>query len=59
MSITFVNSRPRAGSYENPFQLPPPSVLGNVTIVASTSAGVRTPFVYSWLLSHRSLQNAA
>src|SRR5262245_4640544 len=38
--ITLVKTRPRVGSYERPFQLAPPSVLGNVTIVASTAGGV-------------------
>src|SRR5436190_14194852 len=32
MSSTFVNRRPRTGSYEKPFQFAPPSVLGNVTM---------------------------
>src|SRR5262245_43089667 len=36
MFITLVNASPSVGSYEKPFQLPPPSVLGNVTIVPST-----------------------
>ena len=34
--MMFVNNRPRTGSYERPLQLPPPSVLGNVTIVRSS-----------------------
>src|SRR3954469_14150682 len=38
--ITLVNARPSVGSYEKPFQLPPPMVLGNVTIVPSTPGGV-------------------
>src|SRR5436309_3053039 len=31
---------PSVGSYDRPFQLPPPTVLGNVTIVPSTPGGV-------------------
>src|SRR5207249_10688989 len=38
--ITLVNTRPSVGSYDKPFQLPPPSVLGNVTIVPSVPGGV-------------------
>ena len=57
--ITFVNARPSVGSYEKPFQLPPPSVLGNVTIVPSTPGGVYGPFVYIAFVSHSSLQYAA
>src|SRR3954465_4781919 len=56
MFITLVNTRPSVGSYENPFQLPPPSVLGNVSIVPSASGGVYGPFVYIPFLSQSSLQ---
>src|ERR1051325_4679061 len=38
--IALVNTRPSDGSYAVPFQLPPPIVLGNVTIVPSVPAGV-------------------
>ena len=54
--ITLVNTRPSDASYDVPFQLPPPSVLGNVTIVASVLAGVYGPFVNMPFFSHRSLQ---
>src|SRR5580765_3497227 len=43
--ITLVNASPSVGSYESPFQLPPPSVLGNVTMVPSTPGGVYGPLV--------------
>src|SRR4051812_42368309 len=56
MFITLVNARPSVGSYENPLQLPPPSVLGNVSIVPSTSGGVYGPFVYIALSSQSALQ---
>src|SRR3954469_23451517 len=54
--ITLVNASPVVGSYEKPFQLPPPTVLGNVTMVPSTPGGVNGPLVYIAFLSHRSLQ---
>ena len=59
MFITLVNARPSVGSYENPLQFPPPSVLGNVSIVPSTSGGVYGPFVYIALSFHSPLQYAA
>ena len=52
----FVNNRPRTGSYERPLQLPPPSVLGNVTIVRSSVGGVNIPRVNILLSSQRSRQ---
>ncbi len=57
--ITLVNARPSVGSDESPFQLPPPTVLGNVSIVPSTPGGVYGPFVYIAFASQSSLQNAA
>src|SRR5437868_674638 len=56
MFITLVNARPSVGSYEKPLQLPPPRVLGNVSIVPSTPGGVYGPFVYIALSSHSALQ---
>ena len=56
MFITLVNARPSVGSYEKPLQLPPPSVLGNVTHRA-VHAGRRVgPFVYIALSSQSVLQ---
>src|SRR5262245_8174453 len=57
--ITFVTSRPSSGSYANPFQLPPPSVLGNVTIMPSVPAGVNGPLASIPFVSHNCLQYAA
>src|SRR5438874_8506245 len=53
--ITLVNTRPSVGSYDSPFQLPPPTVLGKVTIVPSGPGGVYGPLVYIRLLFHSSL----
>ena len=51
-----MNARPSVGSTDRPFQLPPPSVLGNVTIVPSVPGGVYGPLVYIALVCHSSLQ---
>ena len=54
------SARPSSvGSYDSPFQLPPPTVLGKVTIVPSGPGGVYGPLVYIRLLFHSSLQYAA
>ena len=55
----FVKRRPRRESYDSPLQLPPPSVLGNVTIVPSSPGGVKIPFVYILWVFQSSLQYAA
>src|SRR5439155_16598459 len=44
---------PSVWSYDRPFQFPPPTVLGNVTIVPSTPGGVYGPLVYIWFESQR------
>ena len=56
MFDTLVNTRWSVGSYDRPFQFPPPIVLGNVSIVPSVPGGVYMPFVYIAFLFQRSLQ---
>ena len=54
--MTFVNTSPRAGSYDSPLQFPPPSVLGNITIVASVRGGVNMLVVNILFVVQRSRQ---
>src|SRR4051812_33080240 len=57
--MMFVKTRCRPGSYDSPLQFPPPSVLGNMTIVRSSGDGVNKGAANMRFLSQRSRQYAA
>src|SRR5262245_28022774 len=57
--MMLVNTSLRPGSKDNPLQLPPPSVLGNITIVPSSGDGVNIGEANMRFLSQRSRQYAA
>ena len=52
----FVKSSFRPGSKESPLQLPPPTVLGNITMVRSSGVGVNISAANMRFFSQRSRQ---